>query len=632
MRCTQRCGVPLEARIVALLIFCGLVTQSSAAQRARPASTPPPKLTASQIAKRTLPSTVLVVTDCGRGRVVLGSGFVVGHNLIATNRHVVECGGGYVSLVNSSVQHRITSKWLDPTHDLALLQVEDLLATALLLGDARDLAIGDTVYAAGNPQGLQGTFSNGIISSLRYSAGEIQFTAPISKGSSGGPVINEYGHVIGLTVSYNTSGQNLNFAVPSLFLERFMAQVRNGQIADEPARASTPRASSTIIQPSPKPVLTTSNPVAPESAPRTKHERKGYSAAANNIAYGIVADHTGSISSYRTGIDQFVKSLIDSNQPNDETALMELRGEGYHLQQNFTPEKFTLLTKVGEWRRRPLHRTFIDSLYGAVQEIAFYNDGDPSAIVLVTNGKEYQPGTHTQLELFTLLRDKRVQAQIIALPLELEPFNAGTNIIEYEQKQERQAQEQRQANELLASVARESGGRVYFLNSEKELPRILPNVVRALRLPPDYSASKAQSSANAETRTETLIREAVVPDTMPLAEAKKFIARLIEARTMGQPDVLSELLADDVELISDEGRATKVQAVTQLHKRDRTVAAYKIAEPMVRAVGGSTIVTFAVSYIGHGSLPKIALYTNTLTLSKRAGRWQIIKWHVKHEV
>lgn len=280
---------------------------------------------------------------------------------------------------------------------------------------------------------------------------------------------------------------------------------------------------------------------------------------------------------------------------------------------------------LGNEPHRALFELFgkLSSLFHHASILSVKAEARKSLISLSTFRGKVQPGTHTQRELFTLLRDKRVQAQIIALPLQLEPFNAGTNIIEYEQKQERQAQEQRQANELLASVARESGGRVYFLNSEKELPRILPNVVRALRLPPDYSASKAQSSANAETRTETLIREAVVPDTMPLAEAKKFIARLIEARTMGQPDVLSELLADDVELISDEGRATKVQAVTQLHKRDRTVAGYKIAEPMVRAVGGSTIVTFAVSYIGHGSLPKIALYTNTLTLSKRAGRWQI---------
>lgn len=199
-------------------------------------------MSARQIAARVLPSVVLVVTSCGRGSIVFGSGFVVSRGIIATNKHVVECGSrSFVSLVNSAVRHSVTARWLDSAHDLALLRVEDLRAPVLALSDVRNLSIGDTVYAAGNPQGLQGTFSNGIISSLRYAEGEIQFTAPISKGSSGGPVVDEHGRVIGITVSYVGGGQSLNFAVPSLYLRTLLNGVQRGALPTALIAAEEPR-------------------------------------------------------------------------------------------------------------------------------------------------------------------------------------------------------------------------------------------------------------------------------------------------------------------------------------------------------------------------------------------------------
>ena len=69
----------------------------------------------------------------------------------------------------------------------------------------------------GNPQGLEGTFSQGIVSSIRVLGADkiLQITAPISPGSSGGPVLNEKGQVIGVSVATFRGGQNLNFAIPS---------------------------------------------------------------------------------------------------------------------------------------------------------------------------------------------------------------------------------------------------------------------------------------------------------------------------------------------------------------------------------------------------------------------------------
>ena len=82
------------------------------------------------------------------------------------------------------------------------------------------VAIGDTVYAAGNPEGFEGTFSEGVISGIRGTDDDkrFQITAPISSGSSGGPVLNTRAEVIAVCVSVVSAGQNINFAVPSNYL------------------------------------------------------------------------------------------------------------------------------------------------------------------------------------------------------------------------------------------------------------------------------------------------------------------------------------------------------------------------------------------------------------------------------
>lgn len=89
----------------------------------------------------------------------------------------------------------------------------DPLAKALPLAKDNFAQIGDEVYVVGNPEGLVGTFSQGIISAFR-GTDYIQITAPISPGSSGDPVINRYGEVIGIATAFIKEGQNLNFAIP----------------------------------------------------------------------------------------------------------------------------------------------------------------------------------------------------------------------------------------------------------------------------------------------------------------------------------------------------------------------------------------------------------------------------------
>jgi S1-C subfamily serine protease len=187
-----------------------------------------------QIARKVFPSVVLLEMNDSSGQTVaLGSGFFVREDVIATNYHVIKGrAGGFAKIVGQNQKYRIMGVVaVDPQHDLVLLQLSQVRAVPLKLGDVSQLETGEPIYALGNPEGLEGTISPGIVSGirLRQLGGEtlMQITAPISHGSSGGPVVNVRGEVIGVAVSYVRDGQNLNFAVPAPYLALLLASMRS---------------------------------------------------------------------------------------------------------------------------------------------------------------------------------------------------------------------------------------------------------------------------------------------------------------------------------------------------------------------------------------------------------------------
>ena len=113
---------------------------------------------------------------------------------------------------------------IDTDWDLVVLKTSATGSRGLPLGSSVHVSVGDTVYAVGNPHGLEGTFSQGIVSSIReFDSGRLlQITAPISEGSSGGPVISARGEVIGISVGMLDDGQNLNFAIPAEYLRNLL--------------------------------------------------------------------------------------------------------------------------------------------------------------------------------------------------------------------------------------------------------------------------------------------------------------------------------------------------------------------------------------------------------------------------
>lgn len=161
--------------------------------------------TAEQIAKKALAATVYLEMKDRNGETLgFGSGFFVKENLIATNFHVIEgAAKGTAKLVGKYTTYAIEGITVtDPKNDLALLKVNAYGIKPLPLGDSNNIKIGEAVYVAGNPLGMEGTFSDGIISNrpTRYAQERLQMTAPISPGSNGGPILNRKGEVIGVSV------------------------------------------------------------------------------------------------------------------------------------------------------------------------------------------------------------------------------------------------------------------------------------------------------------------------------------------------------------------------------------------------------------------------------------------------
>ena len=211
-----------QTTIIALLLFC--IINTAPAQTTLPAE---------DIAEKALAATVYLEMKDKNGKTLgIGSGFFVKSNLIATNYHVIEgAAKGTAKLVGKSTTYNIEGVTAtDKTNDLALLKVTAFGIKPLSLGDSDKVRIGETVYVAGNPKGLEGTFSNGIISSRRdkLTKERLQMTAPISPGSSGGPVLNRKGEVIGVSVAGHPAldAQNLNFAIPSNPLNKLLESLK----------------------------------------------------------------------------------------------------------------------------------------------------------------------------------------------------------------------------------------------------------------------------------------------------------------------------------------------------------------------------------------------------------------------
>jgi len=183
-------------------------------QRATAPSSAAVPLTPAEIARISIPSIVLIRTSIGEG-----SGFFAGGGgRIVTNYHVIRGAAEAVVVTADHVEHKdVEVIAIDKARDLAVLRIRAAGQQPLALGNAQAAGVGEHVVAIGNPLGLGDTVSDGLLSGVRDfgdGVSVLQISAPISPGSSGGPVLNDRGQVIGIATFVITRGQNLNFAVP----------------------------------------------------------------------------------------------------------------------------------------------------------------------------------------------------------------------------------------------------------------------------------------------------------------------------------------------------------------------------------------------------------------------------------
>jgi hypothetical protein len=173
-------------------------------------------------------SPAIVRIEAGEAKV--GTGFILDENgLIATNLHVIEGESNVrVKLYKDQTDYPAASvAAVDKNHDLVLIRIKARKPLPKVkLGDSSTVSAGDRVYAIGNPLGVfDYSITDGLISQVRPLSDDLtilQISAAISQGSSGGPLFNQFGEVIGVTTAIITQGQAINLAVPANYLRPLM--------------------------------------------------------------------------------------------------------------------------------------------------------------------------------------------------------------------------------------------------------------------------------------------------------------------------------------------------------------------------------------------------------------------------
>ena len=173
-------------------------------------------------------SVVLILIHDHTGNIVsTGSGIMIGRDgYILTNFHVVKDGTFFTVRIENDDTDYNTDKVIkyNSTIDLAVIRIDRKLQPLPVYNGSKELVRGQKVVAIGSPLGLFNSVSDGIISGMREirEVDMIQFTAPISSGSSGGAVLNMYGEVIGISTAGIDNGQNINLAVSYQYINMFI--------------------------------------------------------------------------------------------------------------------------------------------------------------------------------------------------------------------------------------------------------------------------------------------------------------------------------------------------------------------------------------------------------------------------
>ena len=184
------------------------------------------------------PAIVAVDAQLDEG-VSSGTGSIIDSNgLILTSSHVIEGAKSIeVTTAKGEIYKASISSILGKNNDLVLIQIKPKSnLPTIKLGDSSNVKVGQKVLAIGNPFGFNGTLTTGIISRIDYSRNKLQTDAAINPGSSGGPIVNTNGEIIGISQSIfnpdnNKSNIGIGFAIPVNDAKTLISQYKTKEVA-----------------------------------------------------------------------------------------------------------------------------------------------------------------------------------------------------------------------------------------------------------------------------------------------------------------------------------------------------------------------------------------------------------------
>ncbi|MDI6880990.1 MAG: cell wall-binding repeat-containing protein [Desulfitobacteriaceae bacterium] len=295
-----------------------------------------PALSAEAINRTFGTSVALIVTyDAQQQPLALGSGFLTTDGKVVTNYHVVK-GAASVKVTVNNKSYTLTSLTAyNEARDVAVLKLPETPAEAVTIADSSQVAAGEDVVAIGAPEGLSNTVSTGIVSSAsRNVNGQewIQITAPVSHGSSGGPVFNDRGEVIGMVTWGFAAGeaQNLNFIVPANAIKPYLSSGGTITLASLLGTSGSSLPAVDPVAGGTLPIGSSGN--SPVVTPVATKMSDAEFAAYLNKNYGTLViqgksmHFTWKVNDFKLGQDVNINGFI---QPNDFGNWLELLLDGY---------------------------------------------------------------------------------------------------------------------------------------------------------------------------------------------------------------------------------------------------------------------------------------------------------------
>jgi S1-C subfamily serine protease len=247
----------------------------------------------------------IYINDKEGKQIATGTGFIIDKNgIIATNYHVIEKwletleNTLFIKMENGAyfpIEELLAS---DEENDIAIFKVEGKELPTVKLASYYKPKQGEDVVVIGSPFGLETTVSDGIISNIREKGGLLQITAPISPGSSGSPILNSKGEIIGIATFLIQGGQNLNFAIPVKHLANLLKESK------KPKKKVMPAPVPEAPTPSPSPAQAPESLNELEKAKGEVRKNPDSSAAHFNLglAYSKLGMYSEAVEAYKQAI------------------------------------------------------------------------------------------------------------------------------------------------------------------------------------------------------------------------------------------------------------------------------------------------------------------------------------------